>query len=141
MFRFGMDGKNHTRGLPPESNREVKEGAIAQWYRQQVRAAVPKLVSKWEAILGTTVERIFVQRMKTKWGSCNPRTRAIRLNTELAKKPPESLEYIVVHEMIHLLEPTHNVRFVQLMDRFMPQWRICRHRLNELPVRHEHWTY
>ncbi len=91
--------------------------------------------------MGVKVERFFVQRMKTKWGSCNPRTHSIRLNTELAKKPPECLEYIVVHEMVHLLEPTHNARFVALMDRFMPKWQFHRDQLNRLPVRHENWEY
>jgi predicted metal-dependent hydrolase len=82
-----------------------------------------------------------VQRMKTKWGSCNGGRRSIRLNTDLAKKPRECLEYIVVHEMVHILEPTHGPRFVALMDRLMPQWRSCREELNRLPVCHEKWTY
>jgi predicted metal-dependent hydrolase len=87
------------------------------------------------------VERFFVQRMKTKWGSCNPKAHSIRLNTELAKKPVECLEYIIVHEMIHLLEPTHNARFLALMDQFMPRWASVRQLLNRLPVRHENWSY
>ena len=87
------------------------------------------------------MRRIFVQRMKTKWGSCSPAAGSIRLNTELAKKPPECLEYIVVHEMAHLLEPTHNTRFLTLMDRFMPKWEFHRSELNRLPVRHEDWGY
>lgn len=87
------------------------------------------------------VERFYVQRMKTKWGNCNPRTRAVRLNADLAKKPREFLEYIIVHEMVHLLEPTHNARFIALMDRFMPKWESFRQALNRLPVRHESWGY
>ena len=79
--------------------------------------------------------------MKTKWGSCRPDSSSIRLNTDLAKKPRQCLEYIVVHEMLHLLEPTHNNRFTNLMDQFMPQWRFCRTELNRLPVRHEEWAY
>ena len=79
--------------------------------------------------------------MKTKWGSCNPGSKSIRLNTDLAKKPRECLEYIVVHEMVHLLERTHNSRFVALMDRFMPRWQLYRDELNRLPVRHEEWGY
>jgi predicted metal-dependent hydrolase len=79
--------------------------------------------------------------MKTKWGSCSPGLKTIRLNTELAKKPPECLEYITMHEMVHLLEPTHNDRFVALMDHFMPGWQFCRETLNRLPVRHERWAY
>ena len=79
--------------------------------------------------------------MRTKWGSCNPTARTIRLNTELAKKPRECLEYIVVHEMAHLLEPTHNAHFTSLLDQCMPQWQHCRDSLNRLPVRHERWSY
>jgi predicted metal-dependent hydrolase len=86
-------------------------------------------------------ERFFVQRMKTRWGSCNPATASIRLNTDLAKKPIQCLEYIVVHEMMHLLEPTHNARFIALMDRYMPQWQERRQLLNRLPVRHQDWEY
>ena len=82
-----------------------------------------------------------MQRMKTKWGSCSAGVGSIRLNTDLAKKPPECLEYIVVHEMVHLLQPTHNDRFVALMNQFMPKWQHCRQMLNRLPVRHETWVY
>ena len=119
----------------------VKEAIVAQWYREQLKAVVPELIAKWEPLLGVSVSRVFVQQMKTKWGSCNPRAHTIRLNTELAKKPKECLEYIVAHEMVHLLEPTHNARFVALMDQFMPQWQFFRQRLNRLPVRHAHWDY
>ncbi|MHB1516442.1 MAG: M48 family metallopeptidase [Acidiferrobacteraceae bacterium] len=123
------------------ADQTTKEAVVAQWYREQVKSVVPELMSKWEPVLGVRVQRFFVQQMKTKWGSCNPRARTIRLNTELAKKPKECLEYIVVHEMIHLLEPTHNARFVALMDRFMPRWQFYRQRLNRLPVRHADWEY
>ena len=91
--------------------------------------------------MGVKVERFFVQRMKTKWGSCNVRARNVRLNTDLAKKPRECLEYIVVHALVHLLEPTHNARFIALLDRFLPRWQSCRQMLNRLPVRHESWVY
>lgn len=111
------------------------------WYREQIRAAAPALIAKWEPVMGVKVGRVFVQRMKTRWGSCNPASRAIRLNTDLAKKPPECLEYIMAHEMAHLLEPTHNARFKSLMDMFMPQWQQLRDELNRLPVRHENWGY
>ncbi len=127
----------------------VREGAgrarvqaIAEkWYRDQVRKAVPSLLARWAPVVGVKVDRFFVQRMKTKWGSCSRPTRSIRLNTDLARKPPECLEYIVVHEMVHLIERTHNARFVAMMDRVMPQWRFCRQQLNRLPVRHQEWTY
>jgi predicted metal-dependent hydrolase len=106
-----------------------------------VRLAVPELLSKWQPVLGVQATGFYVQRMRTRWGSCNPTARTIRLNTDLAKKPRECLEYVVVHELIHLLEPTHNARFVALMNRFMPRWQDHRKALNRLPVRHEEWKY
>jgi predicted metal-dependent hydrolase len=121
----------------------VKQRAavLDAWYRELIRQAVPPLVAKWEPLLGVTVKRFFVRRMKTRWGSCNHAAGSIRLNTDLARKPRECLEYIVVHEMVHLLEPTHNARFVALMDRFMPRWQDYRAALNRLPIRHEEWDY
>ncbi len=118
-----------------------KQAIVEEWYREQLKQAIPPLIAKWEPLLGVSVARFFVQRMKTRWGSCNPRAGNIRLNTELAKKPPVCLEYIVVHEMAHLLEPTHNARFVALLDRFLPQWQLYREQLNRLPVSHEEWEY
>ena len=110
-----------------------------QKLREQVKEAAPPLFAKWERLMNVKVERFYVQRMKTRWGSCNARARTVRLNAELAKKPRPCLEYIVVHELAHLLEPSHNARFTALMDRFMPKWRFCRELLNRLPVRHEDW--
>lgn len=127
--------------LRPGTSAPKRQEILEEWYRRLLKAAVPPVVAKWQPLLGVTVTRIFVQRMKTKWGSCNPSARTIRLNTELARKPTECLEYIVVHELLHLLEPTHNSRFISLLDRFMPQWRSRRETLNRLPVRHEAWTY
>lgn len=127
--------------IRPRADDKKREAAVAAWYRQLLKAAIPPLIEGWESRLSITVNRFFVQQMKTKWGSCNPAARTIRLNTELAKKPRECLEYIVVHEMVHLLEPTHNPRFVALMDRFMPTWRDTRELLNRLPARHERWNY
>lgn len=127
--------------LAPGASDETKQAIVARWYREQIKAAVPSLIEKWGQIIPAKVERVFVQRMKTKWGSCNPGKHSIRLNTDLAKKPRECLEYILVHEMAHILEPTHSERFVALMDRLMPEWRARRDELNRLPVRHENWTY
>jgi predicted metal-dependent hydrolase len=127
--------------LRPEAPAEKKQAILEEWYRRQLKHAVPPLIAKWEPLMRVKVERFFVQRMKTKWGSCSHGTRTIRLNTDLAMKPRECLEYIVVHEMVHLLEPTHNARFVALMDQLMPQWRFRREQLNQLPVRHEEWAY
>ncbi len=127
--------------LRPGSDEARSQEILDAWYRQQIRAAVPELIDKWSPVLGVQVGRIFVQQMKTRWGSCNPASAAIRLNTDLAKKPPACLEYIVVHEMTHLLEPSHNARFVALLEQFLPQWRHLKNELNSLPVRHEHWDY
>ena len=125
----------------PATSQERKQAIIEAWYRETIKDVIPSLIIKWEPIIGVKVERFFVQRMKTKWGSCNPATSSIRLNTDLAKTPPECLEYIVVHEMTHLLEPTHNNRFISLMDYFLPKWRFYKDELNKLPVRHETWAY
>jgi len=127
--------------IRPATIHERKQGILDAWYREQLKKAVPALLAKWEPLMGVKVEKLFVQKMKTKWGGCSPGTRSIRLNTDLAKKPPECLEYIVVHEMVHLLEPTHNSHFITLMDQFMPKWRFYKEELNRLPVRHESWGY
>ena len=125
----------------PGTNDEMKQAIVAHWYREQIKAAVPDLIAKWEPMLGVKVERVFVQKMKTKWGSCNAATRSIRLNTELAKKPAQCLEYIVVHELAHLLERRHNDRFIALMDEYLPHWRQFRKQLNAAPLGHESWSY
>jgi len=126
----------HTRA---ETSNGEKQAILESWYRQQLRQAVHPMIAKWEVIMGVKVRRFFVQRMKTKWGSCNPGLKHVRFNTDLAKKPREYLEYIVVHEMTHFLEPSHNSRFARLMDQFMPQWRLYRDQLNQLPLRHGDW--
>lgn len=125
----------------PGTDEARKQAVVAEWYRGQLKEAATPLIAKWEPLMGVKVARFFVQHMKTRWGSCNPSAGSIRLNSELAKKPPECLEYIVVHEMVHLLEPTHNQRFVAIMDRLLPQWQSHRDSLNRLPVRHEDWGY
>ena len=128
----------HVRPGTTEAKRLV---VIEDWYREQLRLAAPALIKRWEPLLGVQVGRLFVQRMKTRWGSCNASRRSIRLNTDLARKPRECLEYIIVHEMVHLLEPSHNRRFIALMDRFMPKWKFHRAALNRLPVRHDNWGF
>ena len=128
-------------GVRPGMGRAARDEILASWYRDLLKAEVLDLIAKWEPLLGTQVRRVFVQQMKTKWGSCNPRARAIRLNTELAKKPKDCLEYLVLHEMVHLVEPRHGKRFVALMDRLMPRWQFVRAKLNRLPVRHTDWEY
>lgn len=125
----------------PGTPADQREAIVQGWYRNQLRAAVSALLATWEPRVGHKVERVFVQRMKTKWGSCNRRSRHIRINTELAKKPPDCLEYIVLHELAHLREPTHDDGFRALMDRLMPSWRDRKESLNALPVRRESWRH
>ncbi len=125
----------------PGSDEEKKRSVLDAWYRQQLKTALIPLIALWEKKIGVSVEKCIVRKMKTKWGSCTPGSRSIRINLELAKKPPECLEYIVVHELTHLLEPSHNSRFIALMDQFMPKWRFFRDELNALPVGHENWQY
>jgi len=112
---------------------------LQDWQRRQLRAEIPVLIAKWEAVIGRTVPRWSVRRMKTKWGSCNRETGHIWFNLELAKKHPHCLEYIVVHEMTHLLERGHGERFTKLMDGFMPDWRSRRDQLNNAPLADEQW--
>ncbi|MBI9050788.1 MAG: M48 family metallopeptidase [Anaerolineaceae bacterium] len=118
----------------PNSDRAKREEVISAWYREEVRKAVEPIIPQWEKEMAVRVNQLFVQRMKTRWGSCNPHKGNIRLNTELAKKPRNCLEYILVHEMVHLLEPTHNTQYTKLMDQFMPQWRHYRDELNQAPL-------
>lgn len=125
----------------PESSPEQRSKILNEWYRLQLKSAVPELIKQYEKIMQVSVAEFGVKKMKTKWGTCNPTAQRIWLNLELAKKPPECLEYIVVHEMAHLIEPTHNKRFTSLMDLFLPKWRLYRDELNKLPVRHENWSY
>jgi predicted metal-dependent hydrolase len=118
----------------PETDRTSKQVALDTFYRQQLKEAIPSLITKWEKLMGINLEGFTVRQMKTKWGSCSPELKTIRLNLELAKKPPICLEYVIVHEMTHILEPTHNHRFVDWMDRFLPNWKSCRDDLNRLPT-------
>ncbi|KAF0971222.1 MULTISPECIES: M48 family metallopeptidase [Gordonia] len=126
----------YTHGeMSPERHRQL----LDQWYRQQLRHALPPLIETWEQRLGLSVPKWSVRKMKTKWGSCNRETRHIWFNVELAKKQPECLEYIVVHEMTHYLERGHGQRFVALMDVELPDWRNRRSQLNEAPLADEEW--
>jgi predicted metal-dependent hydrolase len=132
--------KMHLR-VRPHSGVEKRRAILADFYREQVRLEAPPLIAKWSRILAATPDRLYVQQMRTKWGSCNPRARSIRLNTELAKKPKHCLEYIVLHEMVHLRIPRHGSKFVSLMDTYMPEWRVYRDELNQRPLGHENWKY
>ena len=120
---------------------EQKMKVLDQWYRTQLREILLPLVNHWQETIGVTASFVGVRRMKTKWGSCNPTSGRIWLNSELAKKDPACIEYIVVHELIHLLEPQHGDRFIELMERFLPDWRARRDHLNRSPLAHESWSY
>jgi len=125
----------------PGSAFEKKQSVLDEWYRKQLKVAIPDLIEVWEKRIGVRVDEFGVKKMKTKWGTCNPDARRIWVNLELAKKPKECLEYIVVHEMVHLLERHHNERFITLMDDLLPKWRSLRDDLNRLSVKHEEWEY
>jgi predicted metal-dependent hydrolase len=107
----------------PESSSEKRESVLIEWYRAELKREIPKLIEKWEGPMGVDVREFGVKRMKTRWGTCNTRARRIWLSLELAKKNPKCLEYVVVHEMVHLHERLHNKRFYRLMDQFLPDWR------------------
>jgi len=125
--------------VPPGTEADRRRRILEGWYRKQLKAAVPDLIKKWEPVIGKKVTGWTVRRMKTKWGSCNPKSSRISLNLELAKKHPGCLEYIVVHEMAHLHERTHGDRFTSLMDDYLPNWRALRDQLSQVPLAHEEW--
>jgi predicted metal-dependent hydrolase len=127
--------------VPPGTGRERREAVLHRWYRRRLREQIPELIAKWEPIVGVKVAAWGIKRMKTRWGTCNISDRRIWVNLELAKKPSACLEYIIVHEMVHLLERHHTDRFRDHMDRFMPQWRLQKEVLNRAPLAHETWTY
>ena len=126
--------------VPVGSDTAARRKVLDTWYRRQLKAAIPALVEKWQPAIGRDVTGWTVRRMKTKWGSCNPDSGRLWFNVELAKKHPACLEYIVVHEMTHLLARTHNDRFVELMDGHLPNWRATRDELNGAPLSEEEWS-
>jgi predicted metal-dependent hydrolase len=135
-----LDHRRITLCVRPGGSRKKRAEIMHEWHKSLLHEAIPRLIAKWEAKAGVQVERYFLQRMKTKWGGCNARARTIRLNTELVKKPKDLLDYVVAHEVFHLVEPTHSERFVALLDRHYPSWREARAELNELPLAAEEWT-
>jgi predicted metal-dependent hydrolase len=118
-----------------------REKIINDWYRSQLKIIAEPIFTKWEKKIDVQAEEWNIRSMKTKWGTCNTSSRKILLNLELAKKPVKCIEYIVAHELIHLLERNHNERFISYMDRFMPQWKHYREELNRMPVAHVEWSY
>ena len=134
-----IDGERLVLYTSPEATTEQRRTALDGWYREQLRQAIPALIAEWETKLDVTVPKWTIRRMKTKWGSCNRETRHLWFNVELAKKHPDCLEYIIVHEMTHYSERNHTERFTKLMDKQLPDWRSRRDQLNEAPLAEEDW--
>ncbi len=134
-----LDHKRITLTVRPGADARKRAEVIHEWHKSLLHEVVPTIIQKWQPKLKVHVSSYFLQRMKTKWGSCNHRDRHIRLNTELVKKPKDLLEYVIVHEMVHLLEPTHSDRFIAILQKHYPIWREARAELNELPLGAEVW--
>ena len=127
--------------IRPETATEKRKEILEEWYRVQLKELVHVQIIKWEAIMGVQSNEFGIKKMKTKWGTCNIEAKRIWLNLELAKKPVQCIEYIVVHELTHLLERNHTSRFVALMDNYLPNWKELKVELNKLPVSHIDWGY
>ena len=125
----------------PETHTVQRYRVLHEWYRQRLKELIPPLVKKWQMALGVAVPAWSVKKMKTRWGTCNVEARRVWLNLELAKKPVQCLEYIVAHELVHLIERNHNDRFVSILERHLPQWRLNRQELNSAPLANETWSY
>ncbi|THF70988.1 M48 family metallopeptidase [Deinococcus sp. Arct2-2] len=134
-----LEHKYLTLTVRPGTTLAQRAQVMHDWHKALLHAEVTALIATWSSVLGVRVQRYFLQRMKTRWGSCNHQAQHIRLNTELVKKPKDLLEYVVVHELVHLLEPTHGEQFVRLLDQHYPRWREARAELNDLPLRTETW--
>ena len=137
---ISLDHRTITLSVRPGSEAFKRSTVMHDWHKSLLHTAIPSLIAKWETRLGVNVNSYFLRRMKTKWGSCNHRARTIRLNTELVKKPRHLLEYVVVHEMLHLMERRHNEGFVRLLSKHYPSWRDARVELNELPLTATTWN-
>jgi predicted metal-dependent hydrolase len=135
--------KHNTIELHARKNTSLDKNKtiLENWYRQRLKEMLPEYIAKWEKLLKVRVKDFAIKKMKTKWGSCNQKAGRIWLNLELVKKTKECIEYIVVHEMVHLLERKHNEIFIAYMDKFLPKWRFYKEELNKSPLRHENWSY
>jgi len=125
----------------PNTSFEKRQEVITEWYRVELKKLIPGIIKKWEKSLNVNIEEWQVKQMKTNWGTCNIEKKRILINLELAKKPLHCLEYVILHEMVHLLERHHNERFLYYMDTFLPNWKQIRTELNKLPVSHADWEY
>lgn len=136
---ISLDHRRIILTVRPGTDAHKRARIIHEWHKSLLHEAVPHIIEKWEPRLKVTVGDYFLQRMKTKWGSCNHEAGRIRLNTELVKKPKDLLEYVIVHEMAHLIEPTHSERFLTILGKHYPNWREARAELNELPLSAQPW--
>ena len=125
----------------PNTTIEKRKEILDKWYREELKKIIPEMINKWENKIGVQLNEFGIKKMRTKWGTCNTEAKRIWLNLELAKKPLDCIEYIVVHELVHLLERTHNDNFIKYMNNFMPKWKLHRTELNRLPFRHIDWEY
>ncbi len=138
--RIELKPKTMELYVRPGTSREKRQVIVNEWNRKQLKKGIPVIIRKYEKLMNIKIRDFGVKKMKTKWGTCNVDAKRIWLNLELAKKPGEYLEYVVVHEMVHMLEATHNDRFVMLMGQAMPKWKFYRDELNRLPVGYEDWS-
>lgn len=125
----------------PKSSIGKKQAILEDWYRLTLKEKAAHLIPKWEKRMNVSVNEIAIKKMRTKWGTCNSKKKRIWLNLELAKKPPQCLEYILVHEMVHLLEKNHNEIFIAYMNKYLPKWRSYKQELNKIPLGHVEWEY
>lgn len=136
-----LRGKTMTLQVHPGATTEERAGVLYRWYRRELKKLVPSLLEQWAPVVGVEVANWGVKQMKTMWGACNSKAGRIWINLELVKKPARCLEYLIVHELVHLHERHHDARFISLMDEHLPQWRVRRKELNVAPLAHENWGY
>jgi predicted metal-dependent hydrolase len=127
--------------ISQEDGRDSRERVLDRWYRELLRQQIPDLLARWEPRIGVQVKKWGIRKMRTRWGTCNREAGRIWINLELAKKSPSCLEFIVVHELVHLIERHHNDRFRELMDEALPAWTQYRDLLNRAPLSHQSWRY
>ena len=125
----------------PHASQKKRQEIMDEWYRRELREITPAMITRYEKIMDVKVNELGIKKMRTRWGTCSRGHKRVWLNLELAKKPKEYIEYIVVHEMVHLLEKHHNGSFAVYMDKFLPKWRHYKEALNRIPLRHENWSY
>jgi predicted metal-dependent hydrolase len=127
--------------IRPETNSKKRKEILEEWYRNQLKELVRKQINKWEDIMNVQTNDFGIKKMRTKWGTCNIEAKRIWINLELAKKPIQCIDYIIVHELTHLMERNHNSKFVAIMDNYLPNWKELKVELNKLPVSHTEWGY